>query len=106
MLVGKDSGKNKHYISTCLLIGIAAIIFYRLWPEMYKSAFTIKRLMDDRDKLNERILAETKKLDICLQDIEKLNTMFHREKLARNRLRMVKKGEVIYKLIEEGAEKE
>jgi cell division protein FtsB len=105
VLMKKGTGKNRHLIYF-LLIGTAAIIFYRLWPEMYKSAFTIKRLIDDRDKLNERILVETNKLNTCLQDIEKLNTVFHREKIARNRLRMVKSGEVIYKLIDEEEDKE
>jgi len=98
-----EKSKNKKESSSILNV-VGVIIFclvaYIFIPQIFQSDEKISRLREELVKTEEKIVSEQKKLVELKANIEKLDDTFYKEKLVRKRLRMVKDGEIIYKLLD------
>ncbi|MGF6905869.1 FtsB family cell division protein [Fusobacterium sp. PH5-44] len=77
------------------------LLLYIFVPQIYKSGEKISKLRAEIERLDERIVSDEKRLEELKNNINMLEDPYFKEKLVRKRLRMVKDGEVIYKLLEE-----
>lgn len=94
--------KKVGYIIYALIL---VIINFRAISQ-YQSNKTKKENMKAQIKILENKLTLTEEqIEKYDKYIKKLETDFEQEKIARNKLKMVKKNEVIYKLIEPKEEK-
>lgn len=94
--------KKVGYITYALIL---VVINFRAISQ-YQSNKTKKENMKTQIEILENKLSLTEEqIEKYDKYIKKLETDFEQEKIARNKLKMVKKNEVIYKLIETEEEK-
>lgn len=94
--------KKVGYIIYALIL---VVINFRAISQ-YQSNKTKKENMKTQIEILENKLSLTEEqIEKYDKYIKKLETDFEQEKIARNKLKMVKKNEVIYKLIETEEEK-
>ena len=67
---------------------------------MYRSYIKIEKLKREQLEIKEKIKIVKKKIEDYNIRIEKLGDDFQREKIARDRLQMVKENEKIYRFID------
>lgn len=84
-----------------LVVLLFCLLLYIFVPQIYKSGDKISRLRSEIERLDERIVNDEKRLEELKISINMLEDTYFKERLVRKRLRMVKDGEVIYKLLEE-----
>jgi len=84
-----------------LVVLLFCLLLYIFVPQIYKSGDKISRLRIEIERLDERIVNDEKRLEDLKTSINMLEDTYFKEKLVRKRLRMVKDGEIIYKLLEE-----
>jgi len=83
------------------IVIVLCFLSYVFIPRIHQSMEKISRLNDEIERIDERLISEEKRLEELKENIERLDDPFYKEKLVRDRLRMVREGEVIYKLFEE-----
>jgi len=91
---------NGKFIKNALCFAVVAVALYLQWPQIYKGILRIRKLTETRNELNARIGEERKKLAARQTEVSRLNEAYYREKLARDKLQMIKRGEIVYKLVE------
>jgi len=107
-MAGHDSvnENGKGFVQNMICIAICAVTLYNQLPQIYKGFLRMRKLEETGTTLSERVASEKKRLSDLQKEIASLDDVFYREKLARNKMRMIKKGEIIYQLIEEKGEEE
>ncbi|WP_286033470.1 septum formation initiator family protein [Fusobacterium necrogenes] len=79
---------------------IILLNLYFFVPYMYRSYIKIEKLKREQLEIKEKIKIVKKKIEDYNIRIEKLGDDFQREKIARDRLQMVKENEKIYRFID------
>ncbi len=82
-------------------IGIACFILLNLAifvPNIYRSQVKISKLQKEIYNLKEAQSNIKDKIEIYNKEIESLKDINNREKIVRNKLQMVKHGEIIYRV--------
>ncbi|STO30996.1 Septum formation initiator [Fusobacterium necrogenes] len=79
---------------------IILLNLYFFVPYMYRSYIKIEKLKREQLEIKEKIKIVKKKIEDYNIRIEKLGDDFQREKIARDRLQMVKENEEIYRFID------
>lgn len=90
---------KKNVLSNIILIFFFLVNAKFFLPLIYRSCVKLQKLNLERVELERKI--EKAKIEISNYN-NKINTMedeFEREKIARNRLQMIKKSEEIYRFI-------
>ena len=78
---------------------ILAIVLYVFVPQIDRSYIEVNKLKSEKKQLLKKIELEKNKIEEYNKRIEELKDEFHREKISRDELQMVKEGEEIYRLI-------
>lgn len=86
-------------IGKFLLYGVILLNTYFFVPYMYRSYVKMEKLQREQDDIRKKIELVKKKIEDYNRSIEKLEDEFQREKIARDRLQMVKEKEEIYRFI-------
>jgi len=84
--------KKKVHPLFILIIGTALVLAGSWSIQLYKTDLSIEERKAELTQKKNILIAENDKL---LQDIEKLNTPAYIEQLAREKLGLVKKGEIL-----------
>ena len=82
-----------------LLYGIILLNIYFLVPYMYRSYVKMEKLQREQNDIKEKIELAKNKIEDYNRRIDKLEDDFQREKIARDKLQMVKEKEEIYRFI-------
>jgi len=88
--------KNWYFV---ILVGIISYTIYSYVPSIHKNGVNIKKLEIERDKLLEENGKLTKKIENYEKTISEFDENYYVEKIARNRLYMVKEDEKIYRIV-------
>lgn len=92
--------KNKKRLS--LEYGFLLVLFvYSILgviPQILKSQTKIEKIQEEILYLETKNKVEIEKIKKYTENIEQLDNDFERERIARNRLQMIKPNEVIYRL--------
>ena len=86
-------------VGRILLYGVILLNTYLFVPYMYRSYVKMEKLQREQNDIREKIELAKKKIGNYNRSIEKLEDEFQREKIARDRLQMVKEKEEIYRFI-------
>lgn len=70
---------------------------YIFIPYIYRSCVKISKLELEKNAIREKITVSRDKLETYNNSINGMKNKFEREKIARNKLQMVKNGELIYR---------
>lgn len=89
-------------IMSLLLIFTYSLI--RVVPQILKSKTKIDKIQEEIVYLETKNQAELDKIKKYTENIERLDNDFERERIARNRLQMIKSKEYIYRLNEKKQE--
>lgn len=81
---------------TC--IAFLLLVLYMSLPQIYRSCVKINKLKAEKNQIIEKIQLEKNKIEEYNNSIKALEDEFHREKISRDRLQMIKDGEEIYRL--------
>lgn len=82
-----------------LLYGIILLNIYFFVPYMYRSCVKMEKLQREQNDIKEKIELAKNKIEDYNRRIDKLEDDFQREKIARDKLQMVKEKEEIYRFI-------
>lgn len=91
---------QENKIGKILLYVIILLNLYFFVPYMYRSYVKIEKLKREQNEIEEKIELAKKKIEDYNIRIEKLEDDFQRERIARDRLQMVKEKEEIYRFID------
>lgn len=91
-MLGRNLGK-------IFLFAIIILNLYYFVPYIYRSHVKIAKLEREKKEIEEKIELAKNKIEDYNRSIETLEDDFQREKIARNRLQMVKEQEEIYRFI-------
>lgn len=83
-------------------ITLLGIIFFNLYfftPYIYRSWVKINKLEEEQQNIQQKISITRNKIEEFNKKIDTLEDGFEREKIARNKLQMVKEKEEIYRFI-------
>lgn len=86
-------------VGKVLLYGIILLNIYFFAPYMYRSYVKIDKLQKEQNDIKNKIELAKNKIEDYNKRIEKLEDDFQRERIARDRLQMVKEKEEIYRFI-------
>lgn len=86
-------------VGKVLLYGIILLNIYFFAPYMYRSYVKIDKLQKEQNDIKNKIELAKNKIEDYNRRIEKLEDDFQRERIARDRLQMVKEKEEIYRFI-------
>lgn len=81
-----------------LLSIVISLLCYFFVPAIYRSYSKINRINRRMIDIDAQILAYKEGIKSYDDKLEKLNIEFYREKIAREKLQMVREGEKLYKL--------
>lgn len=88
-----------------IYIGIISLFSLKVIPQI-KNNISKKENLKNEIEMAENKIEQLKEQILKYENfIQKLETEFEQEKIARNKLKMIKENEVIYKLIEVEEEK-
>ncbi|WP_026339015.1 FtsB family cell division protein [Fusobacterium russii] len=88
-----------------IYIGIISLFSLKVIPQI-KNNISKKENLKNEIEMAENKIEQLKEQILKYENfIQKLETDFEQEKIARNKLKMIKENEVIYKLIEVEEEK-
>lgn len=82
-----------------LLYGIILLNIYFFVPYMYRNYVKMEKLQREQNDIKEKIELAKNKIEDYNRRIDKLEDDFQREKIARDKLQMVKEKEEIYRFI-------
>ena len=82
-----------------LLYGIILLNIYFFVPYMDRSYVKMEKLQREQNDIKEKIELAKNKIEDYNRRIDKLEDDFQREKIARDKLQMVKEKEEIYRFI-------
>lgn len=82
-----------------LLYGIILLNIYFFVPYMHRSYVKMEKLQREQNDIKEKIELAKNKIEDYNRRIDKLEDDFQREKIARDKLQMVKEKEEIYRFI-------
>ena len=82
-----------------LLYGIILLNIYFVVTYMYRSYVKMEKLQREQNDIKEKIELAKNKIEDYNRRIDKLEDDFQREKIARDKLQMVKEKEEIYRFI-------
>ena len=82
-----------------LLYGIILLNIYFIVPYMYRTYVKMEKLQREQNDIKEKIELAKNKIEDYNRRIDKLEDDFQREKIARDKLQMVKEKEEIYRFI-------
>lgn len=82
-----------------LLYGIIFLNIHFFVPYMYRSYVKMEKLQREQNDIKEKIELAKNKIEDYNRRIDKLEDDFQREKIARDKLQMVKEKEEIYRFI-------
>lgn len=98
--------KFSRYLFWLVIILLSFFLFvYKPLNQISKNISKKKNITEEIQILDEKIAVIDKQLEKYDDHIKKLKDLYEQEKIARNKLKMVKNGEVIYKSIEKQEEK-
>nr|WP_240934740.1 septum formation initiator family protein [Fusobacterium sp. FSA-380-WT-3A] len=82
-----------------IVIFFSSIVVFAFIPRIYRSYEKITRLNAELTSLKEKKDILNENIKEYERDIKNLDNEFYREKLVREKLKMVKPGEEIYKVL-------
>ena len=82
-----------------LLYGIILLNIHFFVPYMYRSYVKMEKLQREQNDIKEKIELAKNKIEDYNRRIDKLEDDFQREKIARDKLQMIKEKEEIYRFI-------
>lgn len=93
-------GNNKKKLSLGYGFLLVLFVYYILGviPQILKSQTKIEKIKEEMVYLESKNKMELEKIKKYTENIEQLDNEFERERIARNRLQMLKPDEVIYRL--------
>ena len=96
--MSKSSGVSKKRFNVERLIfnGIIVLIMLYIATALVKQEITIRKYKGQIKELHVKIEAEKKDIEGIKKDIEQAENIDNVEKIARERLKMVKPGEIMY----------
>ncbi len=91
-----STGKKRFNVERLIFNSIIVLIMLYIVTALVKQEITIRRYKAQIAELNVKIEAEKKDIDDIKKDIEEAESIENIEKIARERLKMVKPGEIMY----------
>lgn len=91
---------QENKVGKILLYVIILLNLYFFVPYMYRSYVKIEKLKKEQIEIKEKIELAKKRIEDYNIRIEKLEDDFQRERIARDRLQMIKENEEIYRFID------
>lgn len=92
---------KKIKLTDLIVLFLFLINLYIFSEKIYRSYVKIETVQAINEKINIEIQLLNKELDEYNQKISVFSNPFEREKIARNKLQMIKENEVIYRFVEE-----
>ena len=93
---GISTGKKRFNIERLIFNSIIVLIMLYIVTALVKQEITIRRYKAQIAELNVKIESEKKDIENIKKDIEQAESIENIEKIARERLKMVKPGEIMY----------
>ncbi|CAL7869076.1 Septum formation initiator [Fusobacterium necrophorum subsp. funduliforme] len=98
--------KKKFSKGYLFLLLIFAYSMFGVIPQILKSQTKIEKIREEIKYLETKNQKERKEIEKYTKNIEELNNDYERERIARNRLQMIKPKEVIYRLNQRNQEEQ
>ncbi len=90
---------KENRVGKILLFGVIILNIYFFVPYMYRSYVKIDKLKKEQIDIKNKIELAKNRIEDYNRRIEKLEDDFQRERIARDKLQMVKEKEEIYRFI-------
>lgn len=94
----KGNNKKKLSLGYGFLLVLFVYSILGVIPQILKSQTKIEKIKEEMVYLESKNKMELEKIKKYTENIEQLDNEFERERIARNRLQMLKPDEVIYRL--------
>jgi len=98
--------KKKFSKGYLFLLLIFAYSMFGVIPQILKSQTKIAKIKEEIEYLEGKNQKEIKEIEKYTKNIEELDNDYERERIARNRLQMIKPEEVIYRLNKKNQEEQ
>ncbi|AVQ16777.1 septum formation initiator [Fusobacterium gonidiaformans 3-1-5R] len=98
--------KQKFSKGYLFLLLIFAYSMFGVIPQILKSQTKIAKIKEEIEYLEGKNQKELQEIEKYTKNIEELDNDYERERIARNRLQMIKPDEVIYRLNQKNQEEQ